>query len=472
MNPQSPSVCVKEIIGTGWVSELTFAPDGHTLASSNWDGTITLWDMPQGEPRQIMTGHTHRVHFVAWSPDGRTLATSSRDRTIRLWDVEQGAYRAVLTGHTAGVVGLAFTPDSRSLLSGSEDGTLRVWDVTSGYCTRIVQGYAVSLYDVDWSPDGDQLVSGGTDHLVTVYAADTTPRIQEGHTNVVCAVSWSPDGRWIASSEWDNAVRLWNAATGVCVDVIQQPNDALNGFFDVEWSPDGRQLACGTWTHGIQIVEIGSWRERYWERGRFPTLIRPVAWSPDGTYVAGGGDDGSVYIWDGQSAELIGQLECHRSMITSLAWSADGSWLVTGSNGETGSELLVLDAVQGTSIRRIENHPGLVYAVGWNMDDQQIISGGEDGKLRWWQVDSGECVLERDAHQGTVRSLRKSPNGSKLASCGMDAAIMLWDRQTGDYLETVRRDRPYERVNITCIRGLTDAQKENLIALGAVEKTV
>jgi hypothetical protein len=47
--------------------------------------------------------------------------------------------------------------------------------------------------------------------------------------------------------------------------------------------------------------------------------------------------------------------------------------------------------------------------------------------------------------------------------------IMLWDFQSGEHLQTLRRDRPYERLNITGIQGLTDAQKANLRALGAIE---
>jgi WD40 repeat protein len=77
----------------------------------------------------------------------------------------------------------------------------------------------------------------------------------------------------------------------------------------------------------------------------------------------------------------------------------------------------------------------------------------------------------REAHQGTVQSLKVSPEGSRLTSCGDDGAILLWDLHSGEQLQTLRRDRPYERLNITGIRGVTEAQKASLRALGAIEES-
>jgi WD40 repeat protein len=92
--------------------------------------------------------------------------------------------------------------------------------------------------------------------------------------------------------------------------------------------------------------------------------------------------------------------------------------------------------------------------------------------LRWWNVQSRECIRTLEAHQGMVRSLRVSPDGKRLASCGDDGAIRIWDVESGEHLRMLRRDRPYERLNITGIRGLNEAEIASLHALGAVEEEI
>ena len=69
-----------------------------------------------------------------------------------------------------------------------------------------------------------------------------------------------------------------------------------------------------------------------------------------------------------------------------------------------------------------------------------------------------------------MQALRRSPDGTTLASCGDDGAIMLWDSWSGTQQQALRRDRPYERLNIRGIRGLTGAQQATLRTLGAIEQ--
>ncbi|EFH89829.1 NB-ARC domain-containing protein [Ktedonobacter racemifer] len=456
-----------------WVRGLAFSPDGSVLASASWDGTVKLWALTSGRCVQTLKGHTQRVHCLAWSPDGATLASGSFDHTIRLWDVQRGRSRVVLSGHSAAVYSLTFTSDSRHLLSGSDDGTLRLWEVERGESLRVLQGYAASLYDLDWSPDATQLVSGGTDTHVTVWeVASGMPRgVLRGHSRTVYGVAWSPYGRLLASCGWDHAIRLWDPTTGTCVQILRDLDHPDTVFSGVAWSPDGERLASGTLLQGV-LVWDGTARSPHWLSQQFPPWIRRVAWSPDGTRLVGGGGDGHVYVWDAFDGTLLQQLSGHQGAVMSVAWSPDGSRLASGggSRGQEDGELLVWDAHNGEYVRILTGHPGGVSALTWSPNGQMLISGGRDGKVRWWEVHSGECVHVQEGHQGAVHALKVSPDGGRLASSGDDGAIVLWDLERGKPLRTLRRDRPYERLDITGIRGLSDAQKASLRTLGAFEK--
>jgi WD40 repeat protein len=112
----------------------------------------------------------------------------------------------------------------------------------------------------------------------------------------------------------------------------------------------------------------------------------------------------------------------------------------------------------------------MVTALVWTPNGEQLLSGGSDGTLRWWDVQREECLRIRKAHQGTLRSLKVSPHGRLCASCGDDHAIHLWELTSGERRHTHRHERPYERLDISGTKGLAQAQKASLYTLGAIER--
>lgn len=111
-------------------------------------------------------------------------------------------------------------------------------------------------------------------------------------------------------------------------------------------------------------------------------------------------------------------------------------------------------------MRTLEGHVSPVFSLAWS----------PDGILRWWDIERGVSLATVQAHEGWIHSIRVSPDGETVASCGEDGAIKLWELHSRGHLATLRRDRPYERLDITGTTGLSEAQKVTLRALGAVEE--
>ncbi|MEG4419922.1 WD40 repeat domain-containing protein, partial [Microcoleus sp. LAD1_D5] len=145
------------------VISVAFSPDGKTLASASYDGTIKVWNLQSQKPIATLAGHSEGVISVAFSPDGKTLASASDDKTIKVWNLQSQKPIATLAGHSTSVESVAFSPDGKTLASASGDyETIILWnldfdDLLKRGCDW-VRGYLESSPNVS---ESDRLLCDG-----------------------------------------------------------------------------------------------------------------------------------------------------------------------------------------------------------------------------------------------------------------------------------------------------------------------
>jgi WD40 repeat protein len=79
------NACLQTLrVSNDWVNAVIFSPDSNTLASALADSTIRLWNLPIGNEKQRLVGHSGLINALTFSPDGKILVSASNDSTIRL----------------------------------------------------------------------------------------------------------------------------------------------------------------------------------------------------------------------------------------------------------------------------------------------------------------------------------------------------------------------------------------------------
>lgn len=500
-------VCLALLSGhTGRVWSLAFSPYGRRLASGSTDQTIRIWNIASRTCTAILTGHSHNVRSVAYHPDGRLLVSGSDDRAVRLWDSESGDCLQIFLAHTNHVWSVTFSPDGRALASGSEDQTIRLWDVEQAHLLRTLKEHTHGVRSVAFSRDGSMLASGGDDQALRLWQVATGHCLTtlRGHSQRVWSVAFNGDDRTFVSCSEDQHIRVWEAQSGRCLDL---PCDPTHGVRGVAYSPKGDILAsCGE-DQTVCLWEVSSLRRLKVLRGH-EDWLRYITFSPDGSMLASCGEDRTIRIWDVETGNCLQVLGGHTHWVRSVAFSPDGATLASGSddqdvrlwNVKTGRCLRILqghtgrvrsvtiapsggelasagedqhiclwERENGHRIKTFEGHTGWIMDVVFSPDGKQLLSGGADQTIRCWDRASGQCLTILRGHESRVRSVAFSPDGKLFLSGGDDGAIKLWDSQTFQCLRTFMGERPYELMNISDARGLTDAQKAALKALGAIE---
>ncbi len=325
--------------------------------------------------------HTDSVYCVALAAtEPATLAvTGGGDDVAYLWRVEDGKDPVgKLDGHKDSVNAVAFSADASLVATGGLDGMVRVWKCADASLVQSLEG-PDEVEWLCWHPRGNVLLAGSHDGSVWMWNAPTglCMQVLTGHSGAVTAGGFTADGKRIVSVGEDATLRVW---------------DPKQGTAQVTWhGPEGIPALSLALHLSLEVAVVG----------------------------LGDGTAAVVHLGTGKKLAL---LQGHRASVESVSLSPIASMAATASTDGT---LCVWDLNTFTLRHRLE-HPGGVVAVQWHVSEPLIFAQCTDALLRLWDARTGKVVRAWRGHQDAPLAMAVSKDCNTLVSVGDDRVALVF----------------------------------------------
>lgn len=459
------------------VTKISFSPDSQLLATASWDKTIKLWKL-DGTLVNTLNGRGGKVYGVSFSPDGQLIVSGSEDCTVKLWSRQgqllkvfvddrapkvqkEGTICQARSSHQGDVLDVAFSPDGQLIASASSDETIKIWK-TDGTLVATLKGHKGTVNAVRFHPNGQLLASVGDDRTLKFWTRDgQSIKTLEGHSKWVHSVAFSPDGKTIATSSEDNTIALWrwDGVSLETLSLLETLEGHSDGVMQVSFHPTRPELVSSSEDKTIKIWNLDLQLDKHRLKDHHDR-IESISFSPDGSRIATASRDCTVKIWNRDGV-----------LLTTLV---DGNAIPAASRANRAANEPPNCEAQST-------HTDFVLATSFSPDSKRVATASRDCTVKLWTIDGtllqtlhdpaldGEATLEqgctaRPTHNDYVLGLSFSPDGRSIATASRDKTIKLWSLD-GKLLNTLRGHT--ERVN-----SVSFSPNGELIASGGDDQTV
>jgi WD40 repeat protein len=433
------------------LTAIAFSPDGQKLLTCDFGKSLVCRKFPEGNVlwrNELKENFTQRVAF---SKDGKWVAVPDESPVLQLFDTLTG--KPIREFHHAKLkfTNACFSPDGRRLLAAAEEGPIPAFDVQTGRVDFTLTGHAAPTAAIAFSPDGRIIATGNADRTIKLWDPETGYVIEtiRGHGGDVRTLNWSPDGRRLISGSVDTTVKVWNID-----DILRQarPFPNVTSFLATVIVPDGFHLGFGI-SDEKQPVLV-----RFDEGGK--TTVAPLekspggkdgnrflcaAFSADGRFLAAGGTDSIIRMWETTTGKAISQLKGHDGNVYNVQFSPDGRFLVSGGFDFS---IRLWEVSTGKEVRRFEDPERVpnYYRAVFSPDGTILASAAKDGSVKLWEVSTGNLIRTLTGHKNRVRGIAFSPDGTRLATGGQDHTLRLWDVRTGKELTDPKKTEQIHRL--------------------------
>ena len=508
----APFVKHREYVGHyDTVQSIEWSSDSRFFLSAAKDLTARVWSLDPEEGFQATTlaGHRQAVYGAWFSGDQETIYTVSKDGALFKWqylpprnapeteddmDVEENLRWRISERHyfmqnQAHLTCASFHADNNLLVAGFSNGTFGLYELPD---FNQIQNLSISQNDIDFvtiNKTGEWLAFGASalgQLLVWEWQSESYILKQQGHFDSLNALTYSPSGERIITCADDGKIKVWDTTSGFCIVTF---TEHTSGVTACEFSRRGNVLFTSSLDGSIRAWDLIRYRN-------FRTFTAPtrlsfssIAVDPSGEVVAAGSlDSFDIHLWSVQTGQLLDRLTGHEGPVSSLAFSADGGSLVSGSWDHTVRIWSVFARTQTSEPLQLQAD---VLRVAVRPDSKQIAVSTLDGQLTFWSLSEGSQEAgfdgRRDASGGrkttdrrtaanaagtkSFNSLAYSADGSVVVASGNSKYICLYDVYSGVLLHkytisvNLSLDGTQEYLNSKLLteagpRGLLDEQGE------------